>query len=249
MKMIAAAVVALLFCGLSASRASADPIQFVDQLLAVHGNGSLLLMEGVGSNTYFSTLDNDNLGSFGWTFKNTTGLTLSDVSVLAFLDAEIDSAINTFFNEFGAFVSLTLPGAAPSGAGGASTWEIDEPGFVFGDIFANFEANTLDNTNGVPSGTPDDVSLALGFSLGDIAPGDVVRLVLLTSMVDIGGLQHHDPDSDVTFYFNGYATIQPGTSVPEPAMLALIALGIGGLWRRRLRPSVDAKHGSGCDEA
>ena len=37
-----------------------------------------------------------------------------------------------------------------------------EPGFLFGDIYTNVINGTLDNTNGVPSALPDDVSFALG---------------------------------------------------------------------------------------
>ena len=77
-------------------------------------------------------------------------------NILVFLDIEIDELVNTFFNEFGSVVGA--PGAGLS-------WEIDEPGYVFGDIYTNFVAGALDGTNGVPSGSPDDVSFALGRAL------------------------------------------------------------------------------------
>ena len=46
----------------------------------------------------------------------------------AFFDHEIDEILNTYFNETGA-----QNGAAAAG----QTWEIDEPGFVNGDIYEN----------------------------------------------------------------------------------------------------------------
>ena len=66
-------------------------------------------------------------------FDYTTGLgtlelTLNGVgahSVDLFLDHEIDEPINTFFNEYG------MGGTAVAG----QSWEIDEPGALFGDIF------------------------------------------------------------------------------------------------------------------
>ena len=78
----------------------------------------------------------------------------------AFFDHDIDEAINTFFNEYG----TATAGAAASG----QSCEIDEPEFVFGDIFTNFENSALDNFNNVPVGSEDDVSMAMGwdFTLG-----------------------------------------------------------------------------------
>lgn len=45
-----------------------------------------------------------------------------------FVDHEIDALVNTFTNGFGAVQGSPISG---------QSWEIDEPGFAFGDIFAS----------------------------------------------------------------------------------------------------------------
>ena len=149
---------------------------------------------------------------------------------------EIDEPINTFFNEYGAFVSLALPPGAPAGATAASSWEIDEPGFSFGDIFTHLQHGALDNSNGVPSTAPDDVSLALGFSVGTLGVNQQVKATFRISETNIGGLQQVDPDSDVQLWFNGYVET---STAPEPATGVLLVTGILSLfttrWLRRQR--------------
>lgn len=211
---------------LAASIAHAGPTTIAEVGLFVHAGGTLQAQLNDASSGFTSTLNSDNLGSFGWSFTNTTGLTLSNLVFLVFLDADIDRASNTYFNEFGEFESLSLPPGAPGGAITATAWEIDEPGFVFGDIYNNLLAGILDNSNGVPSGSPDDVSLALGFELGHLAPGQTATLLGFLSLSDIGGLSHTDPATPYTLYFNAYATTDsvPST-VPEPGT-ALAFVGV-----------------------
>jgi hypothetical protein len=60
-----------------------------------------------------------------------------------FVDHEIDETANTFFNETGA-----PAGVLPAGL----SWEVDEPGFVTGDIYDNLTAGALDNGVGVSVG-------------------------------------------------------------------------------------------------
>jgi uncharacterized repeat protein (TIGR01451 family) len=154
---------------------------------------------------YSATLDAQGFGTFGWQFTNTTGAALQNVRFVVFLDADIDRDANTFFNEYGEFVSLALPPGAPAGSIAASSWEIDEPGFVFGDIQQNAMTGLLDNTNGVPQSAPDDVSLALGYQAGSLAAGQKADFSFLISADNVGGLRQVDPDSNASFYFNGYA--------------------------------------------
>jgi hypothetical protein len=175
--------------------------------------------QGAGLGVSFTNdLDVDNIGSFGWTITNETGALLRDVRFFAFLDGEIDF---DFFNENGAAISV--PGAGASDAD-PDYWEIDEPGFLFGDIFDNLLAGFLDNTNGVPAGSEDDVSLALGFDIGDLAAGAQFSTLFSISETNIGGLRQTDADSGNSFYFNG--TIPP-ESVPAPAPIAMILLSLG----------------------
>jgi len=149
-----------------------------------------------------------------------------------FLDHEIDETDNTFFNEYGA-----QSGAVPSWL----SWEIDEPGWnpPYGDIYANFLAGTPDNTNGVPSSAPNDVSMALGwdFTLGAGERGTVRFSVGTTAPTSGFYLAQTDPDSDKTIYLATNLTTDT-TSFPEPGPLLLLALMAGtvfGAVRFRLR--------------
>jgi hypothetical protein len=152
-------------------------------------------------------------------------------SFLSFFDHEIDEPDNTFFNEYGD-VSVGVPVAGQS-------WEIDEPGYVFGDIYTNFLAGSLDNSNGVPANLPDDVSMAMGwaFALGD---GESALITLALSDVAPAGfhLRHTDPDSDASIYFSSSLDISGPHPVPEPGTLLLMAVAMVTLifvsrrWRR-----------------
>ena len=67
-------------------------------VLADGGFSQILTLTSTGS---FSTFNPNGTGNFGWQFTNTTGAPLQNVRFIAFLDADIDRAANTFFNEFG----------------------------------------------------------------------------------------------------------------------------------------------------
>ena len=136
-----------------------------------------------------------------------------------FLDHEIDEPTNTFFNEFGNSV-----GVPPAGL----SWEIDEPGFVFGNIFTHFStsnaaASNLDNLSAVIAGSPDDVSMALGWNFA-LAAGEATTITFRVSTTAPASgfyLKHSDPGSDAAVYFSSAkGIIPPGGDVPEPATAA-----------------------------
>ncbi len=184
--------------------------------------------------TFTNSLNSDNLGSVSWEVVNNSGSDLTDVSFFGFLDAEIDEQFNTFFNESGALVSVTGTGAADTVA---DSWEIDEPGFLFGDIFDNMLAGSLDNSNNVPAGLEDDVSLGLGFEVGTLLSGQSLLASFDISLNNIGGLSHTDPDSNTTFYFNGSVVLEDiDVSVPEPGILLLFITGLMGMMISRVYP-------------
>lgn len=156
---------------------------------------------------------------------NTGSESITGLTFVSFLDVEIDEAINTFFNEYGEVEGVPAPGQG---------FEIDEPGYAFGDIYANALAGVLDGQNAVPASAPDDVSMALSFAVGPLAPGQAARFELLISEDGdaLGSLLLRQRDtsalSDTVITFSGRAAI-----VPEPGTALLIGLGIALLARAR----------------
>jgi hypothetical protein len=147
--------------------------------------------------------------------------------VAMFVDHEIDEAINTFSNE------IATPQGTPASG---QTWQVDEPGWANGDIYANLTAGALDNAVGVSifdnTVFPDDVSMALahGFTL---SASESAQLTFTLGLVPPAGgfyLAHTDPDSASSIYFSSTLTI-----APEPALawLPLAGAGVFSICSRR----------------
>ena len=175
-------------------------------------------------------------------FSNNTGGALSNFRFFSFIDPEIDEPTTTFFNEYGATAGVTGVGAADPDP---DSWEIDEPGFVFGDIFDNLWLGALDNSNAVPIGFPEDVSMALGFNLGTLNPMDTATIAILISEdgTSVGSLAlsqfDTDPDSSTVITFSGQAAVTsaPPAVIPEPGTVLLFAAGFASLavFRRKTK--------------
>lgn len=165
--------------------------------------------------------------TLSYTFTNTSNSIFTNVQFFSFIDAEIDVPRNGFTNESGSVL-----GTLGLGTGGPdpSSFEIDEPGYAFGDIFRNLRLGVLDNTNSLPRDFPDDVSMALGFSIGDLAPNSIamIQIQLSDNGNSLGrfALQHFDtdPSSSDTLTLSGEVYVR---AVPEPS--SVVAFGTGAL--------------------
>lgn len=190
---------------------------------------------------FTSDLDSENFGSYSWLLTNNTAFAWNNFSLITFLDAEWDLSTNLVTNEYAEFIGFGLPTGAPSGAVGFTSWEVDEPGYVFGDIYTNASfLGILDNFNAVPSSAPDDVSIALGwFITTSIVPGQSLKVTVLHSTAALEGIAHFDPDSSASLFVNGFYEIlgSPANEVPEPTTAALFAVGISYLYLRSRKVS------------
>lgn len=222
MKKSKVAVLTAMIVGLSASVSSAASVQLYDWNFYVDGDRYYALnhdeLPAAGS---FD--EETGLGTLTWT----TGAAGSH-TFLAMFDHEIDQASNTFFNEFGS------AGGPPADG---QSWEIDEPGFMFGDIYDNVLEGVLDNTNGVSAGSEDDVSMALGwdFYLEDDQTAEITLNLMLLSLHDAlpaSGfyLQQVDPESNCAIYFYSSLTVSDHAPVPEPATMLLFGPALAGLF-------------------
>ncbi|MGH0030757.1 MAG: PEP-CTERM sorting domain-containing protein [Myxococcota bacterium] len=155
---------------------------------------------------------------------------IAGLSFLSFVDAEIAEPTTSFFNEV-----ATVVGAQAAGQG----FEIDEPGYVFGDIVTNIGAGALDGTNAVGPGAPDDVSMALSFSIGSLDPGDLARIQIQLSEDGDGLgpllLVQSDPLAPgTTLTYSGQSRIvRASAPIPEPGSAVLFVTGAALLLRRR----------------
>lgn len=147
--------------------------------------------------------------TLNYQISNNTGATLTGVQSLFFINADIDA---DFTDEF-----ATILGAPIS-----QTFQADDP--TFGTIGVNLANGTLSNTNNVPSTSPNDVSLALGFSVGTLLPGESVSALIFLSDSNafLAGLRLVQQDVVLTDTLIASGSFM---IVPEPGALILLGLG------------------------
>lgn len=189
-----------------------------DGTLSQNANGDAMPTTGLLDSSGFGTLTYSITGAGAHSF-------------VAFFDFEIDQATNTFFNEFG-----STTGTAAAG----QSWEIDEPGWTFGDIYNNALNGTLDNSNAVTAAAVDDVSFALGWSF-NLLDGQTATMTfsladILPTILPTFYLTHTDPEAGPNFnlteniYFWSDLVVTGGpTIVPAPGALLLMLGGLLGV--------------------
>ncbi|MGD9159529.1 MAG: PEP-CTERM sorting domain-containing protein [Desulfobacteraceae bacterium] len=164
---------------------------------------------------------NTGLGNISMTFNPAIE---GQYYVNAFFDHEFTESDDSFWNEFGSVTGDPADG---------QSWEIDEPGWWFGDIFDNVVDGTLDNYNNVPSGLEEDVSLALGWDFNLAEDETAIIDFIVSDIVPDTAfyLSHTDYDTNETLYFASTLDIRgTATPVPEPGTMALLATGFFGLF-------------------
>ena len=175
--------------------------------------------------SYQLTADNSDI-LLTYSVDNQSGSTLNNINFMSFVDSEIDVPTNDYFNEYATISGMLGAGASDDQP---DSFEVDEPGFVFGDIFDNLRIGTLDNTNAVDDSLPDDVSMALGFDIGNLEHQQLATFTISLSedgdSISSFFIQHLDSDaaSPDSLTFSGTALIT--SSVPEPNGLMLLAFG------------------------
>lgn len=203
------------------SRASADPIDLFQWVFNV--DGTLYDSSGgLGSSTLpgnFS-LTPSATGPQGLLTIAITGVGAH--SFIGFYDYELDETANGFSNEF-----AVMNGVTPAGL----SWEVDEPGFTFGDIYTNVQNGALDNTNAVGASTPDDVSVALGWNFLLTAGQTALINILISTTAPTSGffISHIDTLTNTTLYYSTSMVISGGPSqvpVPESGTLVMVAFGL-----------------------
>lgn len=144
-------------------------------------------------------------------------------SIIGFFDFEMFERNNTFFNE-----SASVHGVAAAG----QSWEVDEPGYVFGNIYDNVLDGSLQNDNGVPAGLEDDVSFAIGWNFNLLAMQTATISFVFTDVLPLADfyIKQFDPDLDESLYFYSTLTIEGGAvSVSEPSSMSLLIMMLGML--------------------
>ncbi len=179
----------------------------------------------------YSLLDPLPSGVDASLFDNSTGLgelsiTISGLgahSFDAFFDHEITETGNTYYNESGVAVGIAATG---------QSWEIDEPGWIDGDIYQNFEASRLDGLIGksVYGDTffPDDVSMAMGWDFSLAMNEKAVISLTLSEIMPTSGfyLMQSDSDSNKKIFLSSSLAV---SAIPEPSILLLFGVGLAGL--------------------
>jgi hypothetical protein len=160
---------------------------------------------------FADSLDANHYGSVVWNITNNTGMTLNDVRIFGYLNADIGL---DFANNSGQRTATGLPDWYQVGL-----FDLTDP------VLDTLLLGSLSNDNAAQG--PGDVVLGLGFNLGDIVAGGQISARFAIDGFS-GMLRQFDDAGE--FYFSGSASTlidePPPAGVPEPASLALFAAGL-----------------------
>jgi hypothetical protein len=174
---------------------------------------------------YPTTSASNNLGSVAVTL----GAGVSQY-VLAYMDYDLN------YNSSGSYQDYGTPVGAP---GAGVTWELDDPNAS--NIFNDFAGNNLQNTNNVgtysgPNTPCCDVSWALGAGGLNVTSSAIVTFTVSTTAPASGFYlqQTNGQDTSQNIYLS--ESVQYNQSAtPEPATMALFAIGLAGVLLARKR--------------
>ena len=105
----------------------------------------------------------------------------------------------------------------------------------------SIEGPRMDNTNAVPSGAPDDVSVAFGWQFNLLA-GDTATITLMVAETPPSSgfyISHFDVGADTKLFYSTTLSINSlPTPTPEPSSVLLVLTGLpiayaAKFWRRR----------------
>lgn len=180
--------------------------------------------------SFSSALGAGNYGSVTWNITNNTGVTLQDVRLFGYLNADL--GLN-FADDFG---TTGLTGSADwyqIGLFDATDPVIDS--LLFGSL-----------SNGTTLLGPGDVVFGLGFNLGDIAPGAHISAQFF---IDGGSGALRQFDDAGGFYFSGSVAAVPAPPAWQMLVAGLLLVGVASARRKakmQALPQTRYRLAAGC---
>ncbi len=163
-------------------------------------------------------------------FINQTGATLPGFQFLSYIDADIGT--NTA-DETALVTGAPSPGLPNRGP---TSYQVGDP--TSSTLFSNEKFGTFDQTNGMPPGQPGDVAMGVGFSVGNVLAGNLVRFQIMLSDDQTSIGTFNITQNDPTFTRDSLTYSGQVLSVPEPGAWLLMVVGavilisVSGTWRK-----------------